>query len=153
MSWAFEIVDTSSFDLKVYVAFHISQLPDIEDSREICPAHVMQVTPSRSWVPLCCDKHDAVIRCLWVYEEMQNHVRSGLPVADLSVISVVVIEIKFTAFGASYFLMNETLTTRDMKRYRFHGTTPFRSVSHNGQVLLQVSDLHEFHAVSIATTA
>ena len=113
----------------------------------------MQVTPDRSWVPMCCDKHGAVTRCLWECEEMQNHVRSGLPVADLSVITVVVIEINFTAFSASYFLMNETLTTRDMKRYRFHGTTPFRSVSHNGQVLLQVSDVHEFHAVSIATTA
>jgi hypothetical protein len=130
MAVPLQFVDTSSFELKVYAAFHVSQLAEIERSREISPAHVMQETSSRSWVPLCCEKDDAVTRGLWGYEEMRNCVCARS--------EIVAVEINFTAYGASYFLLNKTLTTRDMCRYRFHGIIPFRSVSHEGQVLLEV---------------
>jgi hypothetical protein len=133
MAVSSQTVDTSSCELKVYAAFHESYLPDIQRSGEISPEDVMQATPSRSWVPLCCDRQEAVTRGLWGYNE-----NSGLVCSPSS---LVVAEIDFTAFGASYFLLNKTLTTRDKKRYRFHGKIPYRSVSHDGQVLLQVRDI------------
>ena len=132
MAVSLQFVDTSSSGVKVYATFHVTQLAEIERSREISPAHVMQETCSHSWVPLCCEKEDAVTRGLLAYEE------KGFVCARSE---IMVVEINFTAYGASYFLLNETLTTRGMNRYRFHGTIPFCSQSHEGQVLLQVGDI------------
>jgi hypothetical protein len=134
MAESLQLVDTSSFDLKVYAAFHFSQLPDIQLNQEIRPSHVMLETTGRSWVPLCCDKEDAVTRGIWGHEkEMLN--------GDCARSEIVVLEINFTAFGVAYFLMNKTLTTREDTHYRFHGNIPFRSVSRDGQFLLQVGGI------------
>jgi hypothetical protein len=133
-SYALQVVGTSSVELNVYAALHVSQLPDIQLSREIRPAHVMLETPRRSWVPLCFDKEEAVKRALWGYEEMR-----GL---DCSRSDIVVVEINFTAYGAAYFLLKKTLTQLRCGRfYRFHGTIPFLMGSHDGQFLLQVGDI------------
>ena len=52
----------------------------------------------------------------------------------------VVVEINFTAFGASYFLAKNTLRPDYRKKtYRFVGTLPFVSANQDGQALLQVS--------------
>jgi hypothetical protein len=133
-SLALQLVDTSSLELNVYAAFHVSQLPDIQLSREIRPAHVMLETTRLSWVPLCCDKEEAVTRGLWEYEEMRNLVCSRS--------EIVVVEINFTAYGAAYFLLKKTLKQLpDKSFYRFHGTIPFLAGSHDGQFLLQVGDI------------
>jgi hypothetical protein len=134
MAESFQLVDTSSFDLKVYVAFHFSQLPDIQLNQEIRPAHVMLETTSRSWVPLCCDKEEARFRGHWGHEE--EMLNNDCPRSD-----IVVLEINFTAYGAAYFLMNKTLTTNEESRYRFHGNIPFRSVSRDGQFLFEVGGI------------
>ena len=131
MAESFQLVDTGSFELTVYAAFHFSQLPDIQLNQEIRPAHVMLETTGRSWVPLCCDKEEALTRGLWGHEK-------DMLKGDCARSEIVAVEINFTAYGASYFQVNKTLTTHDMHHYRFHGTIPFRSVSHEGQVLLQV---------------
>jgi hypothetical protein len=133
MAVPLQFVDTSDLDLKVYAALHVSELPDILLSRVITPAHVMLETGSRSWVPLCCDKEEAVTRGRWGYEEMRK--------CACSASEIVVVEINFTAYGATYYLMNNTLTTREGSRYRYYGNIPFRSVSLDGQILVQVGGI------------
>ena len=52
----------------------------------------------------------------------------------------VVAEINFTAFGASYFLMKDTLRADFRKTsYRFMGVLPLVSENQDGQVLFRVS--------------
>ena len=131
MAESLQVVDTSSFELKVYAAFHFEQLPDIQQKKEIRPSHAM-LENSLSWVPLGCDKEEAVQRCQW------GHIMLG---CDCIPSEIKVLEITFTAHGAAYFLMNKTLTIVEEGRYRFHGNIPFRSVSRDGQELLQVGGI------------
>ena len=134
-SYALQLVGTSSDELNVYAGLHVSQMSDLEKCREIRPAHVMLETPRRSWVPLCCDREEAVKRAKWGYEEMR-----GL---DCSRSEIVVVEINFTAYGAAHFLLNKTLKQHKGSPgfYRFHGSIPFLMGSHDGQFLLQVGDI------------
>ena len=91
----------------------------------------MSVTATRSWVPLNIKHSDAVSRGLWGCEEM------GISVSDPQK-ELVLLEIRFSALGLGYFLMDYVLTTQDWKKFRFYGELPLRCVNQDGQTMFEV---------------
>jgi hypothetical protein len=135
---SYERVDTTSAELKLYVAVHVSQVPDIEQRRQICPAHVF--TGNRrvsAWLSLCSDRHEALARGIREFQETQLF--NLLDNCECPPDDFVVVEINFTAFGASFFLTDKTLVPGERKRYRFMDSIPLALMSLDGQVLLQVA--------------
>ena len=125
------VVDTGSSELFLYVAVHVSQIPDIAASYAIKPQHVMSVTPERSWVPLHVHQSAAFSRAVWGTQEC------GISVRDPER-EIVLLQIRFSALGVGHYLMTMNLSTANWKQFRFYGNVPLQCINQDGNTLTEV---------------
>ena len=126
-------VDTTASTLELYIALHHSRLPDIEASGHLSPSHVMKPDDHRCWVPLCMTPKDAVERATWGLAEL------GIVVADLKN-ELRLLKFTFTPHGFGHYFLQDILTARGPKRWRFHGDLPLFATNTHGVPLVQVGD-------------
>ena len=118
-------VDTSSSKLSVFVCFSVSALAEAEQEAVLKPSLFMNPEGNREWIPLNVSFEAAHQRALWGAEERNE---TNLHPKD----SFRFLRIEFTALGFGHYYLNEMLTTRDYKSWRFHGELPFSVASTNG---------------------
>ena len=128
--------DIAMSTLTLYVGVNKAQLPSITTQRAIAPADVMQVTDQRAWVPLATTIDAALERAAWGAEEVGH---------EAGVAQLFVFAFEFTTLGFGHYTLNQQLTSRNGKQYRFHGNLPLGSTSTAGELLVYAKEAQPVH--------
>ena len=127
--------DTSDSKLVLYVGLTSGALQMAIAQRSITPGFCMAPTRQRAWIPLAVDAGSALTRAHWGAAERGEE---GLdPNRDLRVIQV-----NFTAHGFGHYYLTGQLTTRDWRKWRFHGELPLEvKALPSGELLASVTSV------------
>ena len=119
-----------SHGLTLWASFPTSLLPRLDAVQALAPEHVMKSDENCAWVLLWTEQKDAVDRVPDMYGEL------GLEFTDSAEVSVV--KVTFTCLGFGHYYLMRTLTTRDWRHWRFHGTLQYVQMNHTGQEILRI---------------
>ena len=123
--------DTTASTLQLYMGLRKQEFDSVLSNSAVCPCNVMNESDRRAWVVLGTTTKAALDRALWGFEELGYE-------PDKS--QLLLITFEFTAIGFGHFTLNDMLTTRNNKHFRFYGSLPLRCTNSQGDLLVHAHD-------------